>query len=64
MSSTLKRSHIPMLPEGQPHAEHHLGGAEDPHAVRLFDEPHPDPTGTLGAYHPQLRMPLWSQELY
>src|SRR5215203_868409 len=64
MSYTLKRSNIPMLPEGQPHPEHHLGSAKDPHAIRLFDEPHPDPTGALGTDHPQPRMPLWSQELY
>src|SRR5918995_6935537 len=53
-----------MLPKGQPHAEHHLGSAKDPHAVRLFNEPHPDPTGALGANHPQPRMLLRSQELY
>jgi hypothetical protein len=64
MSYTLKRSHIPMLPEGQPHPEHHLGGAKDPHPVRLLHEPHPDPAGALGTDHPQPRMPLWSQEFY
>ena len=58
------RLDIPMLPKGKPHPEHYLGGAKDPHAVRLLDEPHPDPTGALGAYHPQPRMPLRSQELY
>src|SRR5215204_7713320 len=58
------RSNIPMLPKGQPHAEHHLDGAKDPHPVRLFNEPHPDPTGALGADHPQPRMSLRSQELY
>src|SRR5215203_1234348 len=40
---------ISMLPEGQLHTDHHLGGAKDPHPVRLFNEPHPDPTGALGA---------------
>jgi hypothetical protein len=64
MSYTLKRSNVPMLPKGQPHPEHHLGSAKDPHAIRLFDEPPPDPTGALGADHPQPRMLLWSQELY
>src|SRR5918998_290355 len=29
-------SSISVLPEGQPHAECHLGGAEDPHPVRLL----------------------------
>src|SRR5215204_6691722 len=55
---------IPMLPKGKPHPEHHLGSAKDPHPVRLFNEPHPDPTGVLGANHPQPRMLLRSQELY
>ena len=66
MSVPLKssaRSNIPMLPEGKPHAEHHLRGAKDPHAVQLFDEPHPA-TGALGAYHPQPRVTLRSKELY
>src|SRR5215211_5886996 len=58
------RSNIPMLPKGQPHPENHLGGAKDPHAVLLFNEPHPDPTGALGADHPQPRMSLRSKELY
>jgi hypothetical protein len=58
------RSNIPMLLKSQPYAQHYLGGSKDPHAVRLFDEPHPDPTGALGAYHPQPRMPLRSKELY
>src|SRR3712207_445371 len=58
------RSNIPMLLKGQPHTEHHLGSAKDPHPVRLLDEPHPDPTGALGANHPQPRMLLRSQELY
>src|SRR5215208_2394862 len=53
-----------MLPEGQPHTEHHLGCAKDPHAIRLFGEPHPDPAGALGTDHPQARMPLRSQEFY
>src|SRR5215207_11205514 len=53
-----------MLPEGQPHPEHHLGGAKDPHAIRLLDEPHPDSTGALGTDNPQPRMLLRSQELY
>jgi hypothetical protein len=57
-------SNISVLPQGQPHAEHHLGGAEDPHPVRLLDEPHPDPAYALGADHPQPGMLLWSQELY
>src|SRR5918999_2994241 len=57
-------SNVPVLPEGQPHPEHHLGSAKDPHAIRLLDEPHRDPTGTLGADHPQPRMLLRSQELY
>jgi hypothetical protein len=55
---------IPMLPKGKPHPEHHLGSAKDPHPVRLFNEPHPDPTGALGANHPQPRMLLRSEELY
>src|SRR5215213_9044740 len=54
-------SNIPMLPEGQPHAEHHLGSAEDPHPLRLLDKPPPDPAGALGAYDPQARMLLWGQ---
>src|SRR5215212_11374511 len=57
-------SNVPELPESQPHSEHHLGGAEDPHPVRLLDEPHPDPAYALGADHPQSGMLLWSQELY
>jgi hypothetical protein len=57
-------SNVPVLPQGQPHAEHHLSGAEDPHAVRLLDEPHPDPAGAPGADHPQPGMLLWGQELY
>src|SRR5215212_1155416 len=57
-------SNIPMLPEGQPHAEHHLGGAEDLHPIWLLGEPLRDPTGTLGTDHPQPGMLLWSQELY
>jgi hypothetical protein len=57
-------SSISVLPESQPHAEHHLGGAEDPHPVRLLDEPHPDLAGALRADHPKARMPLRSQELY
>ena len=64
MSYTLKRLNIPMLPKGQPHPEHHLGSAKDPHAIRPFGEPHPDPTGALGSDHPQPRMLLRSQELY
>ena len=51
-------SNVPVLPEGQPHPEHHLGSAKDPHAIRLLDEPHRDPTGALGADHPQPRMLL------
>src|SRR5829696_6557229 len=58
------RLNIPMLLKGQPHPQHHLGSAKDPHTLRLFNEPHRDPTGTLGAYHPQPRMLLRSQELY
>src|SRR5215207_3640796 len=58
------RSNIPMLPKGKPHPENHLGSAKDPHAIRLFNEPHPDPTGALGANHPQPRRLLRSQELY
>jgi hypothetical protein len=58
------RLNIPMLSKGKPHPEHHLGSAKDPHPVRLFNEPHPDPTGALGANHPQPRMLLRSQELY
>src|SRR5215208_4598220 len=58
------RLNIPMLPKGQPHTEHHLGSAKDPHPVRLLDEPHPNPTGALGANHPEPRMLLRSQELY
>jgi hypothetical protein len=58
------RLNIPMLPKGKPHSENHLGSAKDPHAIRLFNEPHPDPTGALGANHPQPRMLLRSQELY
>src|SRR5829696_2655397 len=58
------RSNIPMLPKGKPHPENHLGSAKDPHPIRLFNEPHPDPTGALGANHPQPRMLLRSQELY
>src|SRR5919107_5206982 len=57
-------SSISVLPEGQPHAECHLGGAEDPHPVRLLDEPHPDLASALGADHPKARMLLRSQELY
>src|SRR5215207_847930 len=57
-------SNIPMLPQGQPHAEHHLGGAKNPHPIRLLDEPHGDPTGTLRADYPKARMLLRSQELY
>src|SRR5215218_8641690 len=67
MSVPLKSSarlNIPVLPKGQPHPEHHLGSAKDPHEVRLFNEPHPDPAGALGANHPQPRMLLRSQELY
>src|SRR5215218_8705917 len=67
MSVPLKSSarlNIPVLPKGQPHPEHHLGSAKDPHEVRLFNEPHPDPTGALGANHPQPRMLVRSQELY
>jgi hypothetical protein len=55
---------IPMLPKGKPHPEHHLGSAKDPHTLRLFNEPRRDPTGALGANHPQPRMLLRSQELY
>src|SRR5215203_3455372 len=58
------RSNIPMLLKGQPHPEHHLGSAKNPHPVRLFNEPHPDPTGALGPNHPKPRMLLRSQELY
>jgi hypothetical protein len=61
---SLARSNIPMLPKGQPHTQHYLGSAKDPHAIRLFNEPHPDPTGALGANHPQPRMLLRCQELY
>jgi hypothetical protein len=50
-----------MLPKGQPHPEDHLGSAKDPHPLRLFNEPQPDPTGALGAYHPQPRMLLRSR---
>jgi hypothetical protein len=57
-------SSVPVLPQGQPHAEHHLSGAKDPHAVRLLDEPHPDPVGAPGTDHPQPGMLLWGQELY
>src|SRR5215203_5931292 len=67
MSVSLKssaRSIIPMLPEGQPYAQHYLGSAEDPHPLRLLHKPHPDPTGALEADHPQPRMPLRSKELY
>src|SRR5215218_3566084 len=46
-------SNSPMLPEGQPQPEHHLGSAKNPHAIRLLNEPHRDPAGTLGAEHPQ-----------
>jgi hypothetical protein len=53
-----------MLPEGQPHPQHHLGGAKDPHALWLLDEPHPDSTGALGTDNPQPRMLVRSQELY
>src|ERR687889_709547 len=48
-------SSISVLPEGQPHAECHLRGAE---------EPHPDLARALGADHPKARMLLRSQELY
>src|SRR5215203_653245 len=58
------RLNIPVLPEGQPHSEHHLGSAEDPHPLRLLNKPHPGPAGALGADHPQQRMPLGSQEFY
>src|SRR5829696_2112915 len=58
------RLNIPMLPKGQPHTEHHLGSAKDPHPVRLLDEPPPDHASALGANHPQPRMLLRSQELY
>src|SRR5829696_6057881 len=58
------RLNVPMLLKGQPHTEHHLGSAKDPHTLRLFNEPHPDPTGALGANHPQPRMLLRGQELY
>src|SRR5215212_1956140 len=57
-------SSIPVLPEGQPHAEYHLSSAKDPHPIRLLDEPHRGPTGALGADHPQPGMLLWSQEFY
>jgi hypothetical protein len=53
-----------MLPQGQPHPEYHLGSAKDPHAIRLFDEPHPDTAGALRADHSQPRMLPRSQELY
>src|SRR5215217_8583823 len=58
------RLNITMLPKGKPYPEHHLGSAKDPHTLRLFNEPHRDPTGALGANHPQPRMLLRSQELY
>src|SRR5829696_8314656 len=54
------RLNIPMLPKGQPHTEHHLGSAKDPHPVRLLDEPPPDHASALGANHPQPRMLLRS----
>src|SRR5215218_5338059 len=53
-----------MLPKGKPHPENHLGYAKDPHTIRLFNEPHPDPTSALWAEYPQPRMSLRSQELY
>ncbi len=56
-------SSISVLPEGQPQPEHHLGSAKDPHALRILDELHPEPTGASRSDHPQLRMPLRSQEL-
>src|SRR5215218_1261098 len=64
---TLRVSHpssIPVLPKGQPHAECHLGGAEDSHPLRLLDEPHPDLACALGTDHPKARVLLRSQELY
>src|SRR5215217_479240 len=63
-SKSSARLNIPMLLKGKPHPEHHLGSAKDPHTLRLFNEPQRDPTGTLGANHPQPRMLLRSQELY
>src|SRR5215208_2095441 len=57
-------SNIPVLPKSQPHAECHLGDPEDPHPLRLLDEPHSDLACALGADHPKARMLLWSQELY
>src|SRR5215216_4561169 len=58
------RLNIPVLPEGQPHSKQPLGGADDPHPLRLLHKPHPGPAGALGADHPQPRMPLGSQEFY
>src|SRR5215212_231483 len=58
------RLNVPILPESQPHTEHDLGSAEDPHPVRLLDEPHPDPACATGADHPQLRMLPGGQKFY